>query len=146
MSRRWGEFEFDDMKQLKKKLKDMRKDLPSVFIYGCLQEIALLLLAKVVPRTPVDSGDLRRGWTISQILKVRGGWQIEVINPVEYAIYVEYGHRGVYVPELGVTLHVDTRWTEGKFMLTLSEKEVERAIPRIIQKRLDHLLKTYLRW
>lgn len=146
MSRRWGEFEFDDMKQLKKKLKDMRKDLPSVFIYGCLQEIALLLLAKVVPRTPVDSGDLRRGWTIGQIQKVKGGWQIEVINPVEYAIYVEYGHRGVYVPELGVTLHVDTHWTEGKFMLTLSEKEVERAIPRIIQKRLDHLLKTYLRW
>lgn len=146
MSRRWGEFEFDDMKQLKKKLKDMRKDLPSVFFYGCLQEIALLLLAKVVPRTPVDSGELRRGWTIGQIQKVKGGWQIEVINPVEYAIYVEYGHRGVYVPELGVTLHVDTHWTEGKFMLTLSEKEVERAIPRIIQKRLDHLLKTYLRW
>lgn len=146
MGRRWGEFDFGDMKELKKKLKDMRKDLPSVFFYGCLQEIALLLLAKVVPRTPVDTGELRRGWTIGQILKVRGGWQIEVINPVEYAIYVEYGHRGVYVPELGVTLHVDTHWTEGKFMLTLSEKEVERAIPRIIQKRLDHLLKTYLRW
>lgn len=146
MSRRWGEFDFGDMKELKKKLKDMRKDLPSVFFYGCLQEIALLLLAKVVPRTPVDTGELRRGWTIGQIQKVKGGWQIEVINPVEYAIYVEYGHRGVYVPELGVTLHVDTHWTEGKFMLTLSEKEVERAIPRIIQKRLDHLLKTYLRW
>jgi hypothetical protein len=146
MSRRWGEFDFGDMKELKKKLKDMRKDLPSVFFYGCLQEIALLLLSKVVPRTPVDTGELRSKWTIGQILKVRGGWQIEVINPVEYAPYVEYGHRGVYVPELGVTLHVDTHWTEGKFMLTISEKEVEVAIPRIIQKRLDHLLKTYLRW
>ena len=145
MSRRWGSFDFDDMRKLAENLREMEKALPK-FFEDCVREIALRLLAKVVPRTPVDSGDLRRGWTIGQIQKVKGGWQIEVINPVEYAIYVEYGHRGVYVPELGVTLHVDTHWTEGKFMLTLSEKEVERAIPRIIQKRLDHLLKTYLRW
>ena len=143
MSRRWGEFDFDEIRRLARNLKELEKALPG-FIEDCVREIALRLLAKVVPRTPVDTGELRRNWTIGQIRRIKGGWQVDVFNPVLYAIYVEYGHRGVYVPALGVTLHVDTHWTEGKFMLTISEQALERELPAILKRKQEAFLKKYL--
>jgi len=144
MGQKWGEFDFDEIRRFARNLKELEKALPG-FIEECVREVALRLLAKVVPRTPVDTGELRRGWTIGQVQRINGGWQVEVINPVEYALYVEYGHRGVYVPALGVTLHVDTHWTEGKFMLTISEQELERELPAILAKKQDQFLKRFLR-
>jgi hypothetical protein len=140
---KWGEFNFDELRRLAKNLKDMEKELPK-FFEECVREIALRLLAKVVLRTPVKTGELRRGWTIGRIQRINGGWQVDVFNPVLYAIYVEYGHRGVYVPALGVTLHVDTHWTEGKFMLTISEQELQRELPAILKRKQEAFLKKYL--
>lgn len=51
-------------------------------------------------------GTLRRGWTIGPITKEGNTYKVDIINPVEYASYVEYGHRqepGRYVPALGET-------------------------------------------
>lgn len=140
---RWGRFDFDELKRFAKSLEDLEKALPG-FFEECIKEAAARLLAKAVLRTPVNTGKLRRGWTIGKVQKIAGGWQVEVINPVEYASYVEYGHRGVYVPKLGVTLHVDKRWTEGKFMLTISEKELERELPTILAKKQEEFLKRFL--
>ena len=134
------------------------------FIESCAKELAARLLAKVVKRTPVGdySGDsytcangkthkgqkvtgktggtLRRGWTngkgatsFAQELKVRhigNTYVIEIENPVEYASYVEYGHR--------------TRggggWVEGHFMLTISEEEIQRDAPRVLENKLKKKL------
>lgn len=56
---------------------------------------------------------------------------IEVINPVHYASYVEFGHR--------------TRggggWVAGQYFLTLSEKDLERVAPAVIEKKLEALLR-----
>ena len=56
---------------------------------------------------------------------------IEVINPVTYASYVEFGHR--------------TRggggWVAGQYFLTLSEKDLERVAPAVIEKKLEALLR-----
>ena len=43
--------------------------------------------------------------------KVGNDYVIEIINPVEYASYVEFGHR----------TRNHKGWVEGKFMLTISE-------------------------
>lgn len=51
---------------------------------------------------------------------------ITITNPVEYASYVEFGHR--------TANHAD--WVEGKFMLTISENEIEKVAPRILEKKL----------
>lgn len=67
---------------------------------------------------------------------------IEVINATEYASYVEYGHRqtpGRYVPEIGVKLQ--KAWVPGKFMLTISEKEVEQLAPKYLEKKLEKKLR-----
>ena len=124
------------------------------FIESCTKELAARLLAKVIKRTPVGEdhgGTLRRGWTTqangsgAEGMKSKGASQyvdtlkvhhfgdtyvIEIVNPVEYASYVEFGHR---TPN-------HKGWVQGKFMLTISEQEVENAAPAILEKKLQKFL------
>lgn len=53
-------------------------------------------------------------------------YYISVTNPVEYASYVEFGHRTAN----------HKGWVEGRFMLTISEKEIKNAAPAILEKKL----------
>lgn len=102
-------------------------------------------------------GTLRRGWTAgkqqdavsyAQSLKVNhfgGTYVIEIVNPVEYAPYVEYGHRqqvGRFVPAIGKRLK--NGWVEGKFMLTISEKEIRADAPRVLENKLKRRLEDIL--
>lgn len=87
-------------------------------------------------------GELRRGWTVGEINKAGDKYEIEVINSVMYATYVEYGHRqkpGRYVPALGVRLK--RAWVPGQFMLRLSEQEVQKLAPALLEKKLEAKLK-----
>jgi hypothetical protein len=130
---KWGEFDFSELEKFAKNLEQLQKEWPA-FVESCVKELAGRLLAKVVPRTPVDSGELRRGWTIGQIRKTPNGYEIDVINPVDYSLYVEYGHR----------TRDHKGWVEGRFMLTISEQELERELPAIMDRKLDTFLKKYL--
>lgn len=51
---------------------------------------------------------------------------IEIVNPVEYASYVEFGHR----------TRDHKGWVQGRFMLTISEQEIERDAPKILERKL----------
>lgn len=89
-----------------------------------------------------QGGTLRRGWTMGEIQKMGNGYSIEIINPTEYVSYVEYGHRqtpGRYIPALGKS--AKTAWVPGKFMLTISEKEIEAIAPKLIEKKLKAKLR-----
>ena len=130
------------------------------FFESCAKELAARLLAKVIKRTPVGGyyidkkgvkrkipnyvgGTLRRGWTGGNkssatayansltINKVGTDYVIDIINPVEYASYVEFGHR----------TRNHKGWVEGQFMLTISEDEIRRSAPTILQKKLNDYLK-----
>ena len=96
-------------------------------------------------------GTLRRGWTArTEEQAAGGGWTpdpvayasdipitksgdtytIEVINPVHYASYVEFGHR--------------TRgggWVPGQYFLTMAEKEIREHSPEWISAKLDKELR-----
>jgi len=102
-----------------------------------------------------QGGALRRGWTggvtqkpdeyLNGIKVTKSGNQyiIEIINPVEYASYVEFGHRqtpGRYVPALGLKLKKS--WVPGKHMLTISEKEVQKIAPALLEKRIQEALRS----
>lgn len=103
---------------------------------------------KHVKKTTKLGGTLRRGWTSKThdeaasgkgkngkpakeyaaslpVRKVGDYYEIEIINPVEYASYVEFGHR--------------TRnggWVEGQYMLTISEEQLKQIAPRVLEKML----------
>ena len=96
-----------------------------------------------------SGGTLRRGWTgdktvdgasYAQSLPIKkkgDSFVIDIINPVEYASYVEFGHRqtpGRYVPALGKKLKGG--WVKGRFMLTKSEIELSADAPKILEKKL----------
>ena len=145
-----GSFRFDGINRLYEQLEDADKVVEE-FINACAKELAARLLSKVIKRTPVGQypsgsgkvgGTLRRGWTAgksqgaasyAQSLQDHhygGYYVIEITNPVEYASYVEFGHRTAN----------HSGWVEGKFMLTISEQEVQAAAPGILERRLQQKL------
>jgi len=109
-------------------------------------------------------GTLRRGWTaktqeeaessrgsgISNIESTAKTLRVSrtgdtyiawIINPVEYASYVEYGHRqtpGRYVPVLGKRLKKS--WVQGRHMLQISMQEVEARLPQFLDVKLQAYL------
>lgn len=98
-------------------------------------------------------GTLRRGWTSQSHAEAAEGsgkgavvstyvdslkinhfgdtFVIEVANPVEYASYVEYGHR--------TSNHKG--WVRGQFMLTVSEQEVRDIAPNVLEAKINEFLK-----
>lgn len=100
-------------------------------------------------------GTLRRGWTAKTMQEAESGsgkttsqekitawvkklpikhigniYQIDVTNVVDYASYVEYGHR----------TKNHKGWVEGQFMLTISEKELDAQLPKLIETKIMQLL------
>lgn len=135
---RMGKFSCSDLKKLQKHLESLETQRDT-FMEACAKELAARLLAKVKKRTPVGvypentgkkGGTLRRGWTIGEIENINGVYKIEIINPVEYASYVEFGHRTAN----------HKGWVEGKFMLTISERELQNIAPRVIEKKIKRKL------
>lgn len=143
-----GGCDFRDWERLKENLDDTDEQL-SLFIESCAKELAARLLAKVIKRTPVGQypsssgkkgGTLRSGWTAgksatdyAQSLRVNhfgDTYVIEIVNPTEYASYVEFGHR----------TRNHKGWVQGKFMLTISEQEIESAAPLILERKIKKLL------
>lgn len=167
MSGKFGDVDYSEFEELYKQIA-MLDDLKIFqFFEECSKELAARLLSLVIPRTPVGEysdlvepfnekmgGTLRRGWTGDKettaqdyaqslaVNKIGQTYQINIINPVDYAMYVEFGHRqtpGRYVPALGAKLKES--WVEGQFMLTISEDELRQATPKILQKKLNAFLK-----
>ena len=138
----WGKVEFSELTALRDRLERLQKTDFDAFCRAVTKDIAARLLRKTIQKTPVDTGELRRSWTVGMVEKRGDLYYIEVINPLEYAQYVEYGHRqtpGRYVPAIGKRLK--RSWVQGKFMLTLSENEIQRDMDKIIKQKLIRLLK-----
>lgn len=148
---KYGSCDFDDLKDLKRKLEILEKQKAEEFMEACAKELAARLLAKVIKRTPVGQypsgsgkvgGTLRRGWTAGknqnaisyaqslQIQHVGDVYKIVITNPVDYASYVEFGHR----------TRNHKGWVEGKFMLTISEQEIQTIAPRVLENKIKKLL------
>lgn len=118
-------FDFESVKQFDERLKVISKDLRDRFFRDALNGLGNETRDEAVSRTPVVTNHLRNSWGITTVEKKSDAWFIEVINPVEYALYVEEGHRqevGRYVKALGKRLVKP--FVEGQHMLkgTLEEK------------------------
>jgi len=151
---KWGKCDFKQLQQLQKRLEKLDRVDVDKFCEDCAKELAARLLAKVIKRTPVgqyagegkNGGTLRRGWTASTeaeaqgkgqsnakqyvqtltLTKIGNVYQIELINPVNYASYVEFGHR----------TGNGKGWVNGQFMLTISEDELDSQSPAILERKL----------
>ena len=80
--------EFDGAKELNRKLKSVARKYPrerDMFLRG----EAEILLSRVKPLTPVDTGRLRYAWQRTEPI----GGSVDVFNNTEYSGFVEFGHR-----------------------------------------------------
>ena len=95
-------------------------------------------------------GTLRRGWTsrtqeeaasggkgnakaYAESLEIKHNGNtlvIEIVNPVEYASYVEFGHRTAN----------HSGWVQGRFMLTISEQEIQQIAPNVLEAKIKNYL------
>lgn len=107
----------------------IKKDYPK-YATDLLNEMANRTLNRVKKKTPVDTGQLRRSWQIGSIYKKSGDYFVEVFTDVDYAQHMEYGHK-----------LRNGRWQKGVFMLTLSIKELEKDMPKLVKKFYNKLLK-----
>ena len=157
---RMGKVDFKELRNFTDKVEQtLGGEQIHLFMEACAKELAARLLTKVIKRTPVGEypdrvgGTLRRGWTaekqqsvasyVNDLKITQNGvmYAIEIVNPVEYASYVEFGHRqqpGRYVPAIGKRLKKS--WVEGKFMLTISSQEIQEAAPDVLEKKLKRKL------
>lgn len=156
---RWGNCDFSQLKNLQQQMDRMQRNDFEAFCKDVAKELAARLLAKVIKRTPVGQypastgkkgGTLRRGWTAKTEDEAKAGgtsnaktyvdsltvtksgdvYQIEIINPVNYSSYVEYGHR----------TRNHKGWISGRFMLTVSENELNAQAPKILENKLKKYL------
>ncbi len=154
-----GRVDFSALSKFQDQLQKLSDEQVEQFIVSCAKELAARLLAKVIKRTPVGDypkstgkkgGTLRRGWTAETEAQAMAGGRsnaqqyaaslpihsfgdvfvVEIINPVNYASYVEFGHR--------TSNHKG--WVEGRFMLTISEQELEADAPMVIENKLKKYL------
>jgi len=129
---KWGKFDFSEFEKLANAFQHAQKTrVIERFIRDFLLEMAFRAERKIKKRTPVDTGHLRKNWRVGNVERHGDEYVVEIINNVEYASYVEYGHRA------GKNL---TKWVEGRFMATISMQEIERELPRYLERRMGELL------
>lgn len=134
--------------------KDLQKQ-HEVFIRNFLTEMGLRALAQVKLLTPVDTGNLRGRWELSQVFRKGDSLYIVIFNPVIYASFVEDGHmqhkRWVpgewvgksfkYIPGHDKGMMLTERWVPGYHMARISINKIERELP----KRYDQAFKEFIK-
>lgn len=156
---KWGKCDFSELIKLQKRMEQLASTDLDAFCRSCAKELAARLLALVIPRTPVGvyesklvsfttragkqvsfyakahktGGNLRRSWTAKDglhVVKEGNNYVVTIENSALYASYVEFGHRTVN----------HRGWVKGKFMLTISEQQLQSRLPQIIERKLKNYL------
>lgn len=96
------------------------------FIEKSLENVGEQALRQLKTNTPVDTGNLRRGWVSEGSSYGAGGWQVKLANHVEYAYFVENGHR----------TRGGNGWVPGQFFMKNSTEAIQRQLPQLIDPAL----------
>lgn len=130
-----GSFDYSEFKNMAKRFnKALDERVIERWIREFLLEMAFRAERKIKKRTPVDSGHLRRNWQVGNVERRGNTYVVEIFNNTEYASFVEYGHR--------TSNHKG--WVEGRFMATISMQEIERQLPKFLEKKQVELLEQIL--
>lgn len=123
--------EYEQLVKLRDKMERLQKVYSVEIIETCAKSLAARLLRMTKKGTPVDTGHLRDSWTIGEIRKSNGDYEIEVINPVEYASYVAYGHR----------TKKHTGWVPGNMnVIVIPEQKIQQIAPKVLEKMIEKKL------
>lgn len=142
MGRRGG-CNFEELAIFQQNLEKLTDNMPAIMDV-CAKNLAQRLIRKTKFWTPVgvysngkQGGTLKKGWSTRnvRIYHTASCVMVEIINPVEYASYVEYGHRTVN----------HTGWVPGRFMMTFAEGEIQRDAPGILERKIKKMMEAALK-
>lgn len=122
--------DFSALTEFQEQLEALTQEAKDEFMKECTNEITARLLTKVIKRTPVVSGELRRGWTAEPARIDDSVCKSSIVNSKQYAAYVEYGHR----------TSGGKGWVKGRFMMTKSRQELNSGVPGIIRRRFKKFM------
>ena len=118
--------QFNDLKKFLNSVDKMADDFNG-FLRKLLLQEANKIIGLTKDLTPTITGDLRRSWILGDVKGIGTNVQVEILNGMEYATDVEYGHRLV---RNGVEL----KWVDGRFMLTISIDKIRKQLPYRYEK------------
>jgi hypothetical protein len=156
--------DFREFQDLLDSFKEVQKQ-HEAFLRKFLTEMGMRALAQTKMLTPVDTGNLRNRWELSQVFRKGDELYVVLFNPVEYASHVEDGHmqRRRFLPieyledspanakmvasikqkygddAKGVMLQY--KWIPGHHMARISIAKIEREIPKRYEKALKQFMK-----
>lgn len=122
----WGQVDFSELVALRDKFQNLQNVIDD-FCIQVTQEIAKIVFTKAKYKTPRKTGDLIRAWNTENLKKEGNIYKIEIVNPLAYAEYVEFGHRK----------RNGKGWTEGFLMLTIAERDLQRNLDKIIREKVN---------
>lgn len=117
-----------DIKGLDDSLRKL-KDLPRVFdeeLSKAMNDEGFDWRDDVRANTPVDTGLLRSSWVFAGVEKSGFIFEMDLSNNVEYAEYVEYGHR----------IGLGTNYVSGYYMLRDGTNKLEESLPKSLEEAI----------
>ena len=148
-------FDSREFEELLDGLKSLQKQ-HEVFIRNFLTEMGLRALAQTKSLTPVDTGNLRERWELSQVFRKGDSLYVVIFNPVIYASFIEDGHmqhkrwlpgewvgkkKFKYIKGHDKGMMLTERWVPGYHMARISINKIERELPM----RYDRAFKEFIK-
>lgn len=133
----WGTCEFRALRELNERVKQAATEAEMDGFYtGLLDDMAGGLIKMVVRETPCKTHQLQHGWLRTKAVRRGKNYEAEIYNNVEYASWVENGHRTRLNKKTG-----ERHWVEGVHMLRKSVFAYQRAAPAYIKKKTEEFLR-----
>lgn len=128
-----ADFKVEGAEEFQKKLKTIEKKAPDRIIDKLDEEGKKLRIAARKNTPKGKTGNLRKGYRLTQVEKVRGGYGKGLYNRAPHHHLVNNGHRKV-TPGGRVI-----GWTEGLFYIEKTMAEQEERIANELENWLDEL-------
>lgn len=155
--------DYSGFEELLNNFKDVQRKHEQ-FIRNFLTEMGMRTLRETKKLTPVDNGDLRNRWELSDVFRRGDELYIVITNPLEYASFVEDGHKQhkrflpikyleesknsrPYLNQLRAKygddiegIMLQEKWIPGVHMARIAITKIEREIPRRYERALRQFM------
>ena len=118
-------FDYSQFQEFRNRFSNLSRQFDT-WMHQFLLKEGMRFIAKVKPRTPVDTGDLRNHWQLQGITREGNTLKCWFVNSMRYATFVEYGHAKPY--KAGAA-EGSADWVQGYFMMTVTLDEIYAAMP-----------------
>lgn len=158
--------DYSEFEELLESVKAIQKQ-HETFIRKFLLEMGMRCLGQTKKLTPVDTGNLRNRWELSNVFRRGDELYVVIFNPVEYASFVEDGHwqdkrflplkhlesgsrkSKALVASIKAKYGTDTegimlkeKWIPGHHMARISIAKIERELPKRYEQAFKQFMKT----